>query len=203
MPDPDHPYVSRGGLKLRHALDEFGVDPTGLDCADLGCSTGGFTDCLLQHGAASVVSVDTGYGVLAWKLRNDPRVTVIERANALHVQPPHPVDLVTIDMGWTPQRLCIPAALKWLRWPAPPGRENRPPRILTLIKPHYELSAADPAALPRGGVLDDARAERVLDETLAVLASLGVRVLGATKSPISGGKGKPAGNIEYLALLTP
>ena len=98
MTEPEHPCVSRGGVTLRHALDEFAVDPRGLTCADLGCNVGGFTDCLLQAGAARVVAVDTGYGALAWKLRTDPRVVVMERTNALHASPPEGgVDLVVID----------------------------------------------------------------------------------------------------------
>jgi 23S rRNA (cytidine1920-2'-O)/16S rRNA (cytidine1409-2'-O)-methyltransferase len=191
--DPPHPYVSRGGLKLRHGLDHFGIDVTGLTCADLGCSTGGFTDCLLQAGAARVISVDTGYGVLAWKLRQDPRVEVHERANALHLEPTAAVDLVVIDLGWTPQRLCIPAALRWLR----PGGG-----IITLIKPHYE-AAKLAGASTRGGVLAEAEAEAIRDRTLAELPELGVEVVGVTRSPITGSKGAKRGNVEYLALLRP
>lgn len=122
-------YVSRAGDKLEFALDHWHVAVTGLVCADLGCSTGGFTDCLLQRGAAKVYSVDTGYGVLAWKLRQDPKVVVLERANALHVVLPELVDLVTIDVSWTPQKLILPAALKLLK----PGGQ-----VISLIKPHYE-----------------------------------------------------------------
>ncbi len=193
--DPPHPYVSRGGLKLRHALDHFAIDVTGFVCADLGCSTGGFTDCLLQAGAAKVVSVDTGYGVLAWKLRQDPRVEVHERANALHLEPTAQVDLVAIDLGWTPQRLCIPAALKWLR----PGG-----RIITLIKPHYEAAKMpDSPARAKAAVLPEDEAESVRDRVLAEMPALGVEVLGVTKSPITGSKGAKEGNVEYLALLRP
>ncbi len=193
-------FVSRGGLKLQHALATFAVDARGLTCADFGCSTGGFTDCLLHAGAAHVISVDTAYGQLAWKLRNDPRVTVLERTNALHAQPPASiaaaggVDLVVADMGWTPQRLIIPAALGWLK---PEGR------LITLIKPHYELKAADPARLPRGGILDEALSAQVTRETLDSLPALGVRVLATTPSPILGGehKGKGTGNVEVLAIM--
>jgi 23S rRNA (cytidine1920-2'-O)/16S rRNA (cytidine1409-2'-O)-methyltransferase len=114
--DSDNPFVSRGGLKLRHALGEFGIDPAGLTCADLGCSTGGFTDCLLRAGAARVYAVDTAYGELAWSVRTDPRVRVMERTNALHAEPPEGgVDLVVIDLGWTKQALAVPAALRWLK----------------------------------------------------------------------------------------
>jgi len=207
------PYVSRGGLKLRHALDVFGVGVGGLACADLGCSTGGFTDCLLQAGAARVFSVDTAYGQLAWTLRNDPRVTVLERSNALHVEPVGMVDVVVLDLGWTPQRLAIPAALRWLK----AGGEGR---IISLIKPHYEKSDREPRGTIRDGsrggrgggprtdhgILPEAEAQAITDEVVAGLPALGVRVMGVTRSPIlggGGGKGKSAatGNVEWLVLL--
>ncbi|MEZ6243754.1 MAG: TlyA family RNA methyltransferase [Phycisphaerales bacterium] len=202
-PDPASRYVSRGALKLEHALNEFGIDPTGFVCADLGCSTGGFTDCLLQHGAARVYSVDTAYGQLAWKLRNDPRVVVMERTNALHAQPPEDVrtsggiDLVVIDLGWTRQDKAIPAATRWVK---PTGR------IITLIKPHYE---ADKTSLGEGGVLVEEDAERIAIDVRDAMPTLGVRVLAFTESPILGGavsgkrKKKGAGNREWLALLEP
>lgn len=191
-PPPANPYVSKGGLKLAHALKEFGVDPSGLVCADLGCSTGGFTDCLLQHGAARVYAVDTAYGELAWKLRKDPRVVVMERQNALHAAPPERVPLVTLDVSWTPTRLVVPAALKWL---APGGR------IIALVKPHYEAKGMG-VALPRGGVLEDAEAERIANAVIAGLPEVGVRVVGSTRSPVRGGT-KQAGNLEWLVLLEP
>lgn len=202
-PPPSDPsrYVSRGALKLEHALRTFNLDVTGWTGADLGCSTGGFTDCLLQHGAARVFSVDTAYGELAWKLRQDERVVVMERSNALHTQP-HPeavdaggVDLVVIDLGWTRQDKAIPAALQWTR---PHGR------IITLIKPHYE---ADKADLGEGGVLDPERSESIAARVVEQLPSMGVEVLGVTESPVLGGavkakrKRKGAGNREWLALL--
>ena len=201
------PFVSRGGLKLEHALTTFGVDVTGHTCADFGCSTGGFVDCLLQRGAAQVFALDTAYGVLAWKLRNDPRVVVMERTNCLHAEPPTDiatrggVDLVTIDASWTPQRLVIPAAMRWL---------SQTGKIITLIKPHYEINEArfkaQGLALPRGGVLDLATSEKVARDTAAWLASdgagLDVRVAGLTPSPIAGGKKKSVGNTEWLALVT-
>jgi 23S rRNA (cytidine1920-2'-O)/16S rRNA (cytidine1409-2'-O)-methyltransferase len=102
------PFVSRAGLKLDHALTAFAVDVTGLVCADLGCNAGGFTDCLLQRGAAKVYAVDTGYGALDWKLRKDPRVVVMERTNAMHVTLPEPVGFVCIDVAWTRQRRILP-----------------------------------------------------------------------------------------------
>ncbi|MGD9791492.1 MAG: TlyA family RNA methyltransferase [Phycisphaerales bacterium] len=187
-------YVSRGGLKLRHALETFSVDAHGNVAADLGCSTGGFTDCLLQAGATKVYSVDTAYGELAWTLRNDPRVVVMERTNALHAEARERVDLVVADMSWTPQRLVIPAALRWCK---PEGR------IISLVKPHYELKDVDPKGVPRGGVLSEERAEAEFQRVLTTLPGLGVRVLGSTKSPILGGGGKSKGNVEYLVLLQP
>lgn len=198
QPDPskeDHPFVSRGGLKLRHALDTFGLDPTGLVCADFGCSTGGFTDCLLQAGAERVHAVDTAYGILAWKLRQDDRVVVRERTNALHAEPPEGgVDLVVMDLGWTRQARAIPAALKWLRTDG---------RIITLIKPHYELDTEELDRIAPGRVLDEQTAERVAREVAEGLPELGVRVLGLTQSPVLGGASKRSkgGNAEWLALV--
>lgn len=196
--DPDNPYVSRGGLKMRHALQTFGLDVTGLRCADLGCSTGGFTDCLLQHGAASVTCVDTAYGQLEWKLRSDPRVTTVERTNALHAEPPEGgVDLVVIDLGWTPQRLAIPAALSWL---------NETGRIISLIKPHYELSDQMGKAEHSEIVLDDDKALEITEHSIADITKLGLKLDGLTRSPILGGgkrsKSKSKGNPEWLALLS-
>ncbi len=202
VPPSPCPFVSRGGLKLAHALDTFAFNPAGLRCADFGCNIGGFTDCLLQRSASHVFALDTGYGTLAWKLRIDPRITVRERTNALHAPTPPPdqlVDLVVIDMAWTPQRLCIPAALKWLR-PLPTSR------IITLIKPHYELRADEKDLLVEG-VLADAESQRTTERVLAEMPSLSVDVLASTRSPIVGGAGKgkgmAAGNSEWLALLSP
>lgn len=193
--DEANPYVGRGGLKLRHALDAFKLDPSGWDCADFGCSIGGFTDCLLQAGAASVVAVDTGYGDLAWKLRQDPRVIVMERTNALHAEPGERlVRLVVVDLGWTRQSRAVPAALRWL---VPDGR------IVSLVKPHYELDAAEKKELLHNGVLDEHDAKRIVGRTLDGLAGLGVQFLDVTRSPISGGKGKGKGNTEWLAMLAP
>jgi 23S rRNA (cytidine1920-2'-O)/16S rRNA (cytidine1409-2'-O)-methyltransferase len=189
-------FVSRAGLKLQHALNEFALDVSGLACADFGCNVGGFTDCLLQRGAASVVAIDTGYGTLAWKLRQDARVQTMERTNALHAAPvAGGVDFVCIDLAWTPQRLAIPAALKWLR----PGG-----RIVTLVKPHYEL-LDDEKVLLVDGFLPHERSPGVLQRVQAGMDALGARVLGSTQSPLTGGKssrkkGVP-GNLEYLLLL--
>jgi 23S rRNA (cytidine1920-2'-O)/16S rRNA (cytidine1409-2'-O)-methyltransferase len=193
--DPEHPFVSRGGLKLAHALDTFALDVTGLACADLGCSTGGFTDCLLQRGARSVVCVDTAYGQLAWKLRQDERTTVMERTNVLHADPVvGGVDLVVMDLGWTPQRLAIPAAARWL------GAGGQ---VISLIKPHYELS--DREGKSAKIVLDEEQAERVAQESLDLLESRGFKAVGLVKSPILGGgnrsKSAKRGNPEWLALI--
>ena len=199
-----NPYVSRGGLKLEAALDAFQLSPQGMTCADLGCNIGGFTDCLLQRGAAHVFAVDTAYGELAWKLRQDERVTVVERTNALHFDPSslpdiRACDLVVIDLGWTKQDRAIPAALRWLR-------ESAEARIVSLIKPHYE-EGQGPGARGQGGgerkhVLSDEEADATCQRVLDAMPSLGVRVLGHIQSPIrGGGKRGREGNIEYLALL--
>ena len=191
-------FVSRAGEKLEHALKTFDLSVAGLRCADFGCNVGGFTDCMLQRDAGHVLAIDTGYGVLAWKLRSDERVTVMERTNALHADPPaQGVDLVVIDLAWTPQRLALPAARPWLA---------RGGRVVTLIKPHYELSE-DRKHLLQGGFLPQELAPGVLEETLESMEGLGFAVHGSTQSPLVGGKssrkrGVP-GNIEYLALLEP
>lgn len=194
-PEPPCPYVGRGGLKLKHALDTFGIDANGLTCADLGCNVGGFTDCLLQAGAGHVTAVDTGYGTLAYKLRIDPRVTVMERTNALHATPPEEgVDLVVVDMAWTPQKHCVPAALKWLKAGG---------RIVSLVKPHYEAKGLGLEDRLIDGVLSEADAELVNQRVIDSLPAMGVRVIGVTRSPIVGGakKGNARGNVEYLALV--
>ncbi len=190
------PYVSRGGLKLAAALEAFQLDVTGATCADLGCNVGGFTDCLLQRGAGKVYAVDTGYGAFAWKLRQDPRVVVLERTNAVHFDPSTlngfaGCDLVTLDLGWTRQRHAIPAALRW-------AAAKSTARIITLIKPHYEAERS----LLKQGVLSDEDAVEVCEQVLADMPPLGVNVLAHIPSPIRGGAGKgKAGNTEYLALL--
>src|SRR5688572_5658523 len=127
-------FVSRGGQKLAHALDAFQIDATGATCADLGSNTGGFVDCLLQRGASRVYAIDTGYGALAWKLRKDPRVVVMERTNAMHAELPEPVGIVTIDVAWTKQRHILPPARTML------SSDNG--FCVTLIKPHYEAEAS-------------------------------------------------------------
>ena len=181
-----NPFVSRGGLKLEHALSTFGLDVAGLTCADFGCSTGGFTDCLLRRGAARVYAVDTGYGVLDYGLRRDGRVVVMERTNAMHVALPEAVDLVVIDAGWTRQRHALPAALRNLK---PSGR------VVTLVKPHYESQRS---ALVKG-VLPEAEVDGVLAAVVPEVVAAGFRVVGTVRSPILGAKG----NAEVLAWLEP
>lgn len=177
-------FVSRGGLKLDHALTHFNIDVAGLTCADLGCSTGGFVDCMLQRGAAKVYAVDTGYGVLDYKLRKDPRVIVKERSNAMHVELPERVDFVSIDASWTKQDKLLPNVSKLLK---PDGR------VVTLIKPHYE---ADKKLL-RKGILPAEEVDGVVALVRERIIACGYVVDGTTQSPILGGQG----NIEVLALL--
>lgn len=198
------PYVSRGGLKLAHALAAFGLDVAGMRCADLGCSTGGFTDCLLQHGAAGVVAIDTAYGQLAWTLRKDPRVVVKERTNAIHSRPgsdSERVDLVVVDLGWTKQKLLLPAALAWAK---PTGR------IITLIKPHYEQEKPEPEKGSRGRrqevVLTRDEGEAIVQRVVGEIEAAGAVVNGLVESPILGGakagaKTTGTGNVEWLALV--
>ena len=190
-------FVSRAGRKLDHALEAFDVSVDGLDCADFGCNVGGFTDCLLRRGARRVYAVDTGYGVLAYALRRDERVVAMERTNALHAEPPEgKVDLVTIDLAWTRQRVAIPAALGWLR---------RGGRLITLVKPHYETQDdGGPERLVRG-TLEPQEAARVFERVRGSLAGLGAKPLAHVLSPITGGKSTRAGrgNVEYLLLAEP
>ena len=177
-------FVSRAGQKLEHAMATFGIDVAAAVCADLGSNTGGFTDCLLQRGASRVYAVDTGYGVLAWKLRKDPRVVVMERTNAMHVQLPEQVTFISIDVAWTKQRHILPAAKRLL---APAGQ------VVTLIKPHYEA----PPQLLRKGILPEEQLNNVLNAVQTDIEAMGWEVLGITPSPIKGAKG----NAEALAWL--
>lgn len=177
-------FVSRAGLKLDHALDVFALDVTGFVCADLGCNAGGFTDCLLQRGAAKVYAVDTGYGMLDYKLRRDPRVVTMERTNAMHVNLPEPIDLVVIDVAWTKQKFILPSAKRMLKAGG---------SIVTLIKPHYE---ADPKLLIQG-VLPEDQLDSVVANVEHDIVTLGLTQLALTRSPIKGGNG----NVEMLALL--
>ena len=183
----DHPWVGRGGLKLAHGLDRFAINPEGLACLDIGASTGGFTDVLLSRGAARVFAVDVGHGQLAWKLRNDRRVVVLERTNARHLtgtEVPEPIDLVTCDTSFIGLETVLPAALALTA----PGA-----RLIALIKPQFEVGKGQ---VGTGGVVrDPGLHEEVCARIEAWLAAQeGWRVFGLTESPILG----PEGNKEFL-----
>jgi 23S rRNA (cytidine1920-2'-O)/16S rRNA (cytidine1409-2'-O)-methyltransferase len=186
---PDHPYVSRGGLKLAHALDTFGVDPSGLVALDIGASTGGFTDVLLQRGATRVVALDVGHNQLDWKIRSDPRVVVIEGANARNLSPADlPADartfgLITIDVSFISLRLILPVLPALL---APAGQ------VIALVKPQFEAGRAE---VGKGGLVkDDAVHARVIEEVTAAAANVGLIRRGLEPSPITGAEG----NREFL-----
>ena len=171
---PDHPYAGRGGLKLAHALDTFQIEVRGRECLDIGASTGGFTDVLLQRGAARVVALDVGHGQLDWKLRNDARVVVIERFNARHLtldDLPGPVDLVTIDVSFISLRQILPAVTPVLR----PGAD-----VVALVKPQFEAGRTE---VRKGIIRDPAVHARVLEEVAAAGAEVGLSRVAST--PVS------------------
>lgn len=178
-------FVSRGGEKLAGALIDFQFEVNGKICADAGASTGGFTDCLLQNGAARIYAIDVGYGLLDYSLRQDHRVIVMERTNARYVEAlDEPVDLVVVDASFISLRLLLPAIRGWLKPQAD---------IIALIKPQFEAGRRD---VGKGGVVrDQAVHRRVLEEILTFASDQGFSILGLTRSPIKG----PAGNIEFLA----
>jgi 23S rRNA (cytidine1920-2'-O)/16S rRNA (cytidine1409-2'-O)-methyltransferase len=183
------PYVSRGGEKLEAALDAFGIDPAGMRALDVGASTGGFTDCLLRRGAASVVSVDVGYGQLAWSLREDPRVTVLERTNFRTLDDdafPDGFDLIVVDASFISLRTILRRAVTYLRDGG---------TIVALLKPQFE---AGRERLGGGGVVREAATHRdILREFRDALPELGLGVAAAIPSPLRG----PAGNVEFLFEL--
>ena len=184
------PYVSRGGLKLEKALKNFGVDPTGYVCSDSGASTGGFTDCLLQQGASKVFAIDVGYGQLAWKIRNDPRVVVLERTNIRYVTLEdlgEPLDLSVIDVSFISLGLVLPVVKTLLK---PTGQ------VLCLIKPQFE--AGKDKVGKKGVVRDPAVHEEVLQNFISLAKSLDFTIRNLTFSPVKG----PEGNIEFLAHLS-
>jgi 23S rRNA (cytidine1920-2'-O)/16S rRNA (cytidine1409-2'-O)-methyltransferase len=182
-----HPWVSRGGIKLAHGLEQFAIDPKGLVCLDVGASTGGFTDVLLQGGAVKVYAVDVGHGQLAWKLRNDPRVVVMERTNARNLTTadvPEPIDLIVTDASFIGLEILLPAPLAL----AKPGAD-----LIALIKPQFEVGKG---RVGKGGVVKDPElhkevCERILDW---IDSRPGWRVIGVCASPITG----PSGNKEFL-----
>lgn len=186
----DLPYVSRGGVKLEGALTAFALDVTGRVCMDVGASTGGFSDCLLQRGAAKVYAVDVGYGQIAWRLRQDPRVTVMERTNIRHLPAeriPEPMDLITVDVSFISLRIVVPAVLKFLK---PRGR------LLPLIKPQFEVGRGQ---VGKGGVVSDpGQHARVIAELDQFFRGLGLECTPAVPSPIDG----PKGNKEFFMLLS-
>lgn len=190
-------FVSRGGEKLDAALAAFRLDVTGLVCADVGASTGGFTDCLLQRGAAKVYAIDVGKGILHWKLRNDPRVVVMEETNARFVESlPEPATLITVDASFISLKILLPVVKKWLDssplTPLPKGEGN----IIALIKPQFEAGKKD---VSRGdGVIRDPEIHRqVLLDILGFAQKEGFQIRGLIKSPLRG----PKGNTEFLVWL--
>lgn len=178
-------YTSRAGEKLEFALSQFLLDIKGLTCADFGSSTGGFVDCLLQNGALKIYSIDTSYGELAWTLRNNPKVVVMERTNAMHVKLSEKVDLITIDTAWTKQILTIPNAIDNLKDSG---------IIISLIKPHYEA----PKNYLEKGRLKDEFVDEVIEKVKNDIIAIGGKVINIVESPIVGEKGK---NREFLALV--
>jgi len=177
--------VGRGGEKLLLALERLDLDLAGAVAADFGCSVGGFTDCMLRRGAAGVYAVDTGYGMLAWKLRQDERVVVMERTNAMHARLPEPVDVVTVDVAWTRQRHILPNALVAVR----PGGV-----VLSLFKPQYEA----PPQWVRRGRIAPGRFEEVLQATLDELEGMGIRVAEVVRLPE-----EPRRNPEAFLCIRP
>lgn len=185
----DIAYVSRGGLKLEKALSEFNIDVKGLDCLDIGSSTGGFTDCLLQKGANHVYSVDVGYGQLAWKLRQDSRVTALERTNIRHLPfeaLPSPVDVVTIDVSFISLKIVVPSALRFTKKNAV---------ILPLIKPQFEVGKGN---VGKGGIVKDKTAhDEVIKDLKSYFIHIGLQPTHLIESPILGAKG----NREFFMAL--
>ncbi|MBI3783522.1 MAG: TlyA family RNA methyltransferase [Deltaproteobacteria bacterium] len=185
----DIPYVSRGGLKLQGALDHWQIDVRGRVAVDIGASTGGFTDCLLQRGVRRVFAIDVGYGQFAWKLRQDPRVTLFERANVRNLDPgllPERADLAVIDVSFISLRLVLPAVLPLLAAQA---------LLLPMVKPQFEVGRD---LVGSGGVVRDAALQQATVEAIAEFAeTLGLRCLGRCESPILG----PKGNREFFLLL--
>ena len=192
---PDR-YVGRGGLKLEAALKEFGVNPSGMVCLDIGASTGGFTDCLLQHGAAKVWAIDVGHSQLDWRIRSDPRVVVREKLNARYLTAadiPDPIDLAVVDVSFISLTLILPPALEVMR---PSGA------IIALVKPQFELRREE---VGRGGVVRNAELHAAAVEKIREFVETAPRDAGARRlvwtgvmeSPILGGEG----NLEFLAYL--
>ncbi len=183
-------FVSRGGEKLEAGLSNFGlIDLSGKVCVDVGSSTGGFTDCLLQFGAQKVYSIDVGYGILHWKLRNEPRVIVMERTNARNVEGfPEPIDLVTVDASFISVKILLPIIKNWL---------HKNSQIIMLIKPQFEAGRKD-AAKGSGVIRDHGLHKKILEDVLIYAQEIGFSFQGLIQSPLKG----PKGNIEFLACLS-
>jgi 23S rRNA (cytidine1920-2'-O)/16S rRNA (cytidine1409-2'-O)-methyltransferase len=197
LKEEDHPYVSRGALKLVKGLDTFRIDPTDLVCLDVGASTGGFTDVLLRRGAARVYAIDVGYGQLAWPLRNDPRVVVLERENVRNLdlaKVPEPCDLAVIDVAFISLTLVLPRVAELLHHGTPaPGTAGKP--IVALVKPQFEVGREQ---VGKGGVVRDEAVRRGAVQKIREWADThGFFAGDDVESPITG----PAGNVEYLILL--
>lgn len=190
------PFVSRGGEKLDAALKAFALDVTGMVAADVGASTGGFTDCLLQHGVRRVYAIDVGYGQLDWRLRSDPRVVVMERTNARYLeQLPEPVDLVTIDVSFISLGLILPQAVRWLgvSFQGGEGETHGGRHVIALVKPQFEAGRHE---VGKGGVVRDPCVHRrVLERVMHAASGQGLGLRGLMVSPLRG----PAGNVEFLA----
>lgn len=195
-------YVSRGGFKLEGALDAFGVDPAGLVCADVGSSTGGFSDCLLQRGAAKIFALDVGANQLHWKLRNDPRVVVMEKVNVRHLDSlPEPIDLAVIDVSFISLELILPKVFGWFGSAAPgalkPLRALIPPQVIALIKPQFEAGREQ---VGKGGIVrDPAVHAAVVARVVNFAANQGWQASPVIESPITGTQG----NKEFLVKLAP
>lgn len=187
--EPDHPWVSRGGLKLVAALDAFSISPVGLDCLDVGASTGGFTDVMLARGAQRVIALDVGRGQLDWRLRNDPRVVVMEGVNARRLEEidlPFPAALASVDVSFISLKLVVPAMLPHLTAGA---------HLVCLVKPQFEAGRDQ---VGKGGIVrDDGVRRQAIDTTVSALVDLGLELVGLVESPIRGQKG----NLEELAVL--
>ena len=194
--DPGPRFVSRGGEKLDAALERLGLDLRGRICADVGASTGGFTDCMLQRGATKVYAIDVGKGILHWKLRNDPRVVVMEETNARYVESlPEPVSFVTVDASFISLKILLPVIKAWL--PSPSGRGvGGEGEIIALIKPQFEAGKKD-VSRGDGVIRDPAIHKQVLLDVLTFAQFEGLHLRGLIRSPLLG----PKGNVEFLAWL--
>lgn len=196
-------YVSRGGEKLASGLERFALDVEGLICADIGASTGGFTDCLLQHGAVKVYAIDVGKGILHWKIRQDQRVVVMEQTNARYISSlPEPIDLVTVDASFISLKIFLPGIRNWFTSPTEHSPQNqlagtgRYGQVVALVKPQFE-AGKEVAARGKGVIRDPAVHQQVLTEVLEFAHELGFGIRGLIRSPLLG----PKGNVEFLAWL--